>query len=113
MKRLLEKKYINYGYVIALIILIIVNIVIYLNIRFHFEDEEVITKSLTIIQRTEALYSNIIEAETNRRGYLITSNEEFLKDYYPSINSIDSVFSQLNILLKDSVQRQRLDTLQK
>ena len=113
MKRLLEKKYINLGFIVALIILISVNVVIYLNIRFHFEDEIVITKSLTIIQISEALYSNLIEAETNRRGYLITSNEEFLKDYYPSLYSIDSVFTQLNSIVSDPSEKLILDTLQK
>lgn len=112
MKRLLEKKYINTGFVIALIILISVNIIIYLNIRFHFEDEEIITKSLTIIQSSEVLYSSIIEAETNRRGYLITSNEEFLKEYYPSVNSIDSAFSQLNSIVNDTNEKLIIDTLQ-
>ncbi len=113
MKRLIEKKYINSGFIFALIILVSVNIVIYQNIKFHFEDEEVITKSLTIIQISEALYSKIIEAETNRRGYLITSNEEFLKDYYPAINSIDSVLILLKSVVTDSLEKMTLDTLQK
>ncbi len=113
MKRLLEKKYINLGFIIALIILISVNVVIYFNIRFHFEDETVITKSLTVIQISETLYSNLIEAETNRRGYLITSNEEFLKDYYPALYSIDSIYRQLNSVVSDSSEKMTLDTLQK
>jgi len=92
-------------------ILISVNIVIYLNIRFHFEDEEIITKSLLVIQSSEALYSNIIEAETNRRGYLITSNEEFLKEYSPSVKSIDSSFSYLNSIVTEESGRKNLDTL--
>lgn len=111
MKRLLEKKYINSGFIIALVILTSVNIVIYLNIRFHFEDEEVVTKSLTIIQTSEALYSNLIEAETNRRGYLITGNEEFMKSYYPSVFSIDSVFNLLAVIVKEPSEKLTIDTL--
>ena len=113
MKPVPEKKYINIGFVIALLILVSVNIVIYINIRFHFEDEVIITKSLSIIQSSEALYSNIIEAETNRRGYLITGNEEFMKAYYPSANSIDSSFTDLNSMITDSVEKSILDTLQR
>jgi PAS domain S-box-containing protein len=110
--RLPEKKYINIGFIAALLILISVNIVIYLNIRFHFEDEEIITRSLRIIESSEALYSNIIEAETNRRGFLITNNEEFIKDYYPSVNSIDSAYSILLSIVTDYGERKTLDTLQ-
>ncbi|HWA05343.1 MAG TPA: PAS domain S-box protein [Ignavibacteria bacterium] len=110
-KRIPEKKYINIGFIAALLILISVNIVIYLNIRFHFEDEAIITKSLLVIQSSEALYSAIVEAETNRRGYLITSNEEFMKEYFPSLNAIDSSFSNLNSIVKDPEERKTLDTL--
>ncbi len=113
MKRLPEKKYINIGFIAALLILISVNIVIYLNIRFNFEDEEIVTKSLRIIQSSESLYSNIIEAETNRRGYIITGNEEFMKEYYPSVNSIDSAFSVLSSIVTDHGEKMTLDTLQK
>lgn len=113
MEKIPEKKYINTGFVIALLILITVNILIYLNIRFHYEDESIITKSLTIIQSSEELYSNIIEAETNRRGYLITGNDEFMREYYPSVNAIDSSFSALNKLITDSREKLILDTLQK
>lgn len=112
MKKLLEKKYVNTGFVIALLILISVNIIIYMNISFHFEDEDVITKSLTIIQTSEALYSNIIEAETNRRGYLITNNPEFTKQYYPAFNSIDSAFNVLKQLIYSPNEKLLLDTLQ-
>lgn len=111
-KRLPEKKYINIGFVAALLILISVNIVIYLNIRFHFQDEEIITRSLTIIQNSEALYSTIVEAETNRRGYLITSNEEFMKEYFQSANSIDTAFLMLNSIVTDHGEKRTLDTLQ-
>ncbi len=112
MKRTLGKKYLNTGFVIGLLILILVNVLIYLNISFHFEDEKVINKSLRIIQASEELYSNIIEAETNRRGYLITSNDEFLKSYYPSMNSIDSSFTILNSLLTSYSEKRNIDSLQ-
>lgn len=112
MKRALGKKYLNTGFVVGLLILVSVNVVIYLNISFHFEDEKVITKSLRIIQASEELYSNIIEAETNRRGYLITSNDEFLKSYYPSMNSIDSSFTILNSLLTSASEKRNIDSLQ-
>ncbi|KXK42250.1 MAG: signal transduction histidine kinase, partial [Chlorobi bacterium OLB5] len=105
------KKYINTGFVIALLILITVNIVIYINISFHFEDEIVINKSLNIIQHTEVLYSKIIETETNRRGYLITGNADFLKDYYPSFKSIDSSLDILKRSVFDPDEKKLIDSL--
>lgn len=111
MRKLPEKKYINTGFVIALLILITVNIVIYINISFHFEDEIVINKSLNIIQHTEVLYSKIIETETNRRGYLITGNADFLKDYYPSFKSIDSSLDILKRSVFDPDEKKLIDSL--
>jgi PAS domain S-box-containing protein len=112
MPKFLEKKYINSGFVIALIILIIVNVIIYLNIRFHIEDEKIITETLQTIQTAEALYSKTVEASSNRRGYLITNNIEFMQGYYPAVNSMDSLFLHLKSLTKDSEKEKSLiDTL--
>lgn len=112
MHNLLEKKYINSGFVIALIILISVNIVIYLNIRFHLEDERIITETLRTLQTAEALYSKTLEATSDRRGYLITDNPEFIKGYNPSLKTIDSLYSSLRAETKDNATEQSiLDTL--
>jgi PAS domain S-box-containing protein len=113
MNRSLKKRYVNIGFVLALLILTGVNVMIYFNMSLHFEDEQVINRSLTIIQASEVLFSNIIEAETNRRGYLITSNTEFLKSYYPSLNSIDSSLTVLNSLITDPNERVQMDSLQR
>lgn len=64
------------------------------------------------MQTSEELYASIIEAETNRRGYLITSNEEFLKQYYPSLKSIDSSYSMLKSFTTELDEKYTLDTLQ-
>jgi len=42
---------------------------------------------------------------------LITSNEEFLKEYLPSVNSIDSSFSNLNSIVTEENAKKTLDTL--
>lgn len=111
MKKIPQKKYIITGFIIALLILVAVNIVIYLNIRFHFQDEKIITQSLTIIQSSETLFSNIIEVETNRRGYLITDNYEFMKEYYSALNSIDSSFANLQSMVYEPSSKYIVDSL--
>ncbi len=112
MPKLLRKKYINTGFIIALIILLSVNVVIYLNIRFHIEDEKIITETLQTIQTAEALYSKTVEASSNRRGYLITNNLEFMQAYYPAINSMDSLYTNLKYMTQDNEKEKfMLDTL--
>src|SRR4030095_1646731 len=112
MKKLLEKKYINSGFVAALLILLIVNIVMYLNISFHYEDEKIITQTLRISQISEFLLSRITEASASRRGYFITSSPEFINEYKTALNLADSVYKELVIMTKDNPnEHQLMDSL--
>lgn len=112
MPKFLEKKYINTGFVVALIILLIVNIVIYINIRFHLEDERIVTETLQTIQTAEAFYSKTVEASSNRRGYLITNNLEFMQGFYPAVSSMDSLYTSLRQMTADNPREQQiLDTI--
>lgn len=107
-----DKKYINTGFIIALLILLAVNLMIYFNIRFHFEDEKVVTETLQTIQTAEMLYLKTTEASSNRRGYLITNNIEFMQEYYPALQQIDSLYSKLKTSTKNNKKQQLiLDTL--
>lgn len=101
MKRFLEKKYLNTGFVIALVILLSINILTYLNTSWHFQDEKYQTLALQTMQTSEALLGRMTQAETSRRGYLITSEVDFLEEYYSAINSLDSTFNQLKKLTTD------------
>src|SRR4030095_14341127 len=112
MKKLLEKKYINSGFVAALLILLIVNIVMYLNISFHYEDEKIITQTLRISQISEFLLSRITEASASRRGYFITGSPEFINEYQAALNSADSVYKELVVMTKDNPnEHQLMDSL--
>ncbi|HEY3252184.1 MAG TPA: CHASE3 domain-containing protein, partial [Ignavibacteria bacterium] len=108
----LEKKHINAVFVAAFIILVAVNIVTYLNIRLHLDDEAVINYAFTAIQISESLLSDITEAETSRRGYFITNDMFFLKQHYSAINDVDSVFKILkNEVKKNDRQIDMIDSL--
>ncbi|MCX7878133.1 MAG: PAS domain S-box protein [Ignavibacteria bacterium] len=102
MRLFTDKKYINTAFVVALLILVSVNIVIYLNLKFRFANEELINNSLMVTQNAEELYSNLIEAETNRRGFLITGNEEFIELYHNAIINLDSSFQSLSTLISQT-----------
>ena len=67
MKRFLEKKYVNTGFALAIIILISVSILTYLNTSNYLKDQGYVKETLLTIQASEALLSRLIEAETSRR----------------------------------------------
>jgi PAS domain S-box-containing protein len=112
MKSLREKKYVNTSFAIALLILLFINYLTYKNTSEHFEDETYVSQTLITIQTAENLMGLLTESETSRRGYLITSNDEFLIQYHSAVDKVDSVYNALkNITLDNAKQQQLLDTL--
>lgn len=112
MNKFYNKKYVNTAFIIALLILLAVNLLIFLNIRFHFEDEKIITETLQTVQSTEAMYTKIVETSANRRGYIITNNPDFMENYYPALREMDSLYSHLRFITKNNPREQALlDTI--
>tara|TARA_R110002072_G_scaffold105301_1_gene230089 strand:- start:38461 stop:39936 length:1476 start_codon:yes stop_codon:yes gene_type:complete len=59
-----------------------------------------------VLQRTDELYSSILERETNIRGYVLTGNEEFLTNYHQSHVNAESLLTQLQELTMDNARQQ-------
>ncbi|PZX55467.1 phospho-acceptor domain-containing protein [Algoriphagus ratkowskyi] len=73
--------------------------------RIDYFTKEVMQTS-DVLQRTSELYASILERETNIRGYVITSNDEFLTHYYQSNIDADLLLAQLQELTEDNGQQQ-------
>ena len=71
MKTLIEKKYINIGFGIGLLILLTINIVTYLNTSHHLDDEKITESAFKIIRYSDVLVFRMADAESNR---IITKN---------------------------------------
>src|SRR5260370_40388441 len=112
MNAFLEKKYVNSGFAIALILLISVSILTYLNTSNYLKDEQYVKETLLTIQISETLLSRLTEAETSRRGYLITSESIFLDQYYSANNQVDTIYKKLRALTSDdTVEISIMDSL--
>ncbi len=59
-----------------------------------------------VLQRTDELYSSILERETNTRGYVLTGNEEFLTNYNQSNVNAELLLIQLQALTIDNARQQ-------
>jgi len=112
MKVLIEKKYINIGFVVALLILLSINILIYFNTTGLFDDEKWINKAVTIIHTSGMLSAKISEAESNSRGFLITNDTNLHVQSQIYLGQADSIFNILKKLtLQDTSQKIWIDTL--
>jgi len=112
MKILLEKKYVTFGFLVALLIFFGISYLAYRTIKEHFENQKHLSDALHKITLCENLLNALNEASSSRRGYLITSNEEFLSQYNSAVNRIDTLFFNLRSLPSHDVkERTILDTL--
>ncbi|MDR7130757.1 signal transduction histidine kinase [Algoriphagus sp. 4150] len=59
-----------------------------------------------VLQRTDQLYSSILERETNIRGYALTGNRDFLTFYNQSNIDAELLLTQLQALTLDNTTQQ-------
>ena len=102
MKTIIEKKYINTGFVIGLLMLLTINILTYLNTSRHLDDEGLTDSALKIIRYTDVLVYRVADAESSRRGYLLTESGQFLMQYDRSIGQIDTIYKSIKILTSNT-----------
>ena len=68
-----------------------------------------VSRAFNVIHASEMLNSKLTDAEANRQGFLITSNEEFLRQYYYADTQSDSIFTVIK-KLTSSNQKQKVLT---
>ena len=72
-----------------------------------------ITQTLETIQQLEALQSNLIDAETGRRGFLLSGEESYLEPYTIGRNALAGAFTALRRQFQDDpLQQRRTDALE-
>jgi PAS domain S-box-containing protein len=66
-----------------------------------------------ILQKLYVILSNVTDAETGQRGYIITGDERYLEPYHRTLTYLYSNIKDLRMLLADnSIQQQRIDVLE-
>src|SRR5262245_16596267 len=72
-----------------------------------------ITQTFDSIQQLEALLSNMLDAETAQRGFLLTGDERYLEPLASAKATLGRLFSALRTSIGDDPsQRQRIDALE-
>jgi signal transduction histidine kinase len=101
------------GYIAAFILLFVAYLFIYSTIGQMNKQSQWINHTNEVITRLELLVSNIKDAETGVRGYVIMKDNKFLSPYYSGIREIPKESAALRVLTRDNLlQQKRLDTLQ-
>lgn len=96
----------------ALLILIISGIITYKTTESLSESSDELIKTYVVNIELEQIMSYLKDAETGRRGFLITSDSLYLEPYLKSRSKINSSLAQLKELAKDDdFQRDKLREL--
>lgn len=97
--------------VIVLILGVLISLTVY-NSRVNRNQSILISG---ILQTTTRLQTQLIDAETAQRGYLLTGDQSYLPNYYASVDSMRRAFDSLNVILRGTKDRDHtrlaLDTL--
>jgi len=97
---------------LASVILVTLNILSYWSFIKQKEATERVAQSRLTLQKLEAIFSSVKDAETGQRGYLLTGQESYLKPYQIAIQSIDPQIQQLKtVIVANPEQQQQLTTL--
>jgi len=69
------------GFGLSLLILIATSIASFISIRGLLSGAEWVNHTNVVMNNLEGVLSNLKDAETNQRGFLLTNDPEFLADY--------------------------------
>ena len=96
----------------ALLILILISAITYRHTISLSKSTDAVLHSYKVHLKLEQVMSHIKDAETGRRGYIITKNPIFLEPYINSRKKVDAEFKTLKILNdKNLKQKNNLDSL--
>src|ERR1700753_1146733 len=93
---------IRVGYFTAFILLLISYLLTFYTNWQLAKQNKLVDHTNKMINNLELLLSNVKDAETGYRGYILTRDDKFLGDFYPSHHKTDSVYRLLEKLVHDS-----------
>jgi len=102
MMKLFMHKSAVWGFLVTIIILITLGIFSYTSIQRLIDTAQLQAHTSYIINNAEQIIKIMVDFETGQRGFVITSNEEFLEPYYESAQVIDDYLNTLDSLTDDN-----------
>ena len=91
----------------ATIILIVLSILSYVRINNLVRASEVVNHTQNVKLVLERTLSELIQAETSQRGYILSKEPVFLKEFYVALRNIDLYHNKIDSLTKDNPLQQQ------
>ncbi len=101
------------GFAVAVVLVFIIGIFSYRNIRRLEDDQQQVDHSQQIIKASSNILQYLIDAETGMRGYVATNKPVFLDPYNAALPKINQTLNNLESLTQnDGPVQQDIDSLQ-
>ncbi|WP_305952122.1 CHASE3 domain-containing protein [Emticicia oligotrophica] len=98
--------------IISITLLSILILVTYDNLQEMGKRTTDVAHTYQVRFKNKEVIKLLVDAETGQRGYLLTSNEDFLQPYQSSVAVLDSTIINLSSLLNDNkTQLSRIDSI--
>lgn len=94
------------GFAVAFIVLTIIGIINYVHTSTLVENSRLVVESQELMVQLEDVLSDITDAETGQRGYLLTLNESYLKPYETAVTQVGRDLRKLEELLAQNESQQ-------
>ncbi|MCD6566645.1 MAG: CHASE3 domain-containing protein, partial [Bacteroidales bacterium] len=95
------------GFGVVLILLIIIGVISFQNMRKLQKDASWVTHTNEILINIEQILGDLKDAETGQRGYIITGIEDYLQPYTASLGELSKDVSNLKELTSDNPRQQQ------
>src|SRR5688572_24228282 len=100
------------GYIIAFLLLLVSYFLIFYTMRKSIQETDSVNHTYGVINKLESLKTEITEAETGLRGFVITKDKRFLEPYSKALSSLPTTSNEATVLTADNpIQAATLDTL--
>ncbi|MEH2297934.1 MAG: response regulator [Nostoc sp.] len=101
------------GFGLASAILVLIGVISYQNTRILIDTKNQVQRTQEKINKLEELLSDMKDAETGQRGYILTGQESYLEPYQAVVGNIDQKIAELKDLIIDQPsQQQQFATLE-
>lgn len=102
------------GYILAFLLLLVSYFLIFYTMRKSIQETDSVNHTYGVINKLESLKTEVTEAETGIRGFVITKDRRFLEPYNKALVNLPVTRSEVEKLTADNPQQAAtLDTLSK
>ncbi|WP_207513989.1 response regulator [Longitalea luteola] len=94
------------GYGISLLLLIISGVASYISINNLLFSAKLVSHTNEVGKKVQRAMTDLLNAETGQRGYLLTGKKEFLDNYQGALGRVNTLLNEIKPLTADNIVQQ-------